>query len=297
MSRARRRRSKKRRAAQLGPVSPGDGRLDLHLHTHLSDGRDSPEAVVQVAAERGLTTIALTDHDVPPALHAGDHHVGSRIIRVLHAAEVSGAHPARELHILAYFSGEMPAGFRAFLRGRAQARAERYDTALDALGADDVPRADAAARAGDRALTRHHLAQALIAAGHVGTLRAAFQGPLSRRSGAVPGIELAVSDVISTIRDHGGVPVWAHPPMAVAAAHLDELVDAGLLGVEVSRPSLSAPKQGELARMALERGLVTTGGSDWHGWQGRLGSFRVRRRAVAPFLDLLDVPAPVASHG
>lgn len=284
MSRARRRRAKKQRT----PRSPLETRLDLHLHTTRSDGRYSPEFVLEQCAARGLHTVALTDHDVPPSVAAGDHTFGDRTLRVLHGAEVSVQHADREYHLLAYFPGQMPEAFQSFLRTRAQARAVRFNGALEVLGFDDIPRADPEALAGERALTRHHLARALVESGRAGSIHSAFQGPLARRRKVVPPIDLDAQDALHMMRSHGAIPVWAHPTVDDAEAHAATFRSWGLQGLEALRASLSGTASAKLTRIALRHGLVITGGSDWHGWTRRLGSFRVRSRMVQPFLDLLE---------
>ncbi len=283
MSRARRRRSKNRARSTARPTEP---RLDLHLHSTSSDGRHPPIEVLEIAAARGLHSIALTDHDVPPSLASGDHTFGDRTIRLIHAAEVSASHDGIEFHLLAYFHGDMPEGFRTFLKGRARARAHRYDTAAGPLG---LPPSDPTARAGDRALTRFHLAQALVSDGQCGSIHSAFMGPLSRDKQVVPPIELTVADALSTMREFGAIPVWAHPMPQHATKYAAVFQKLGLLGLE-ARPAASHPQRAALARLALDLGLVVTGGSDWHGWSGRLGSFRVKASEIAPFLAMLDPP-------
>ena len=282
MSKARRRRAKRRSIEAHIPIEP---RLDLHLHSTASDGRYPPGEVLKTCAERGLFTVALTDHDVPPSLPAGPHTFGNRTIRLLHAAEVSALHDGLELHFLAFFRGEMPIRFVDFLRGRARARAQRYDLAAKVLG---LPPADAEAHEGRRALTRLHLARALVEAGQVGSVQSAFHGPLSRSRGLVPGIDLPVEEALQTMHACGAISVWAHPRLDHARQYLPYFAELGLQGVEAYRPSASLTQRAALARMALEHGMVVTGGSDWHGWGGRLGSFRVRASEVAPFLHRLD---------
>jgi predicted metal-dependent phosphoesterase TrpH len=187
----------------------------------------------------------------------------------------------------------MPQRFVDFLRGRARSRADRYDGAATRLG---LPIADAEARAGHRALTRHHLARALVEHKQVGSIQAAFQGPLARRKGLVPPIELTVADALQEMSDCGAISVWAHPRIDHATEFLGHFAKLGLNGVEAYRPSASLTQRAALARMALTHGMVVTGGSDWHGWRGRLGSFRVRASEVAPFLHQLDGPTSVGQN-
>jgi predicted metal-dependent phosphoesterase TrpH len=108
-------------------------RADLHSHSLRSDGAHPAELVLAQALAAGLTLFALTDHDVEPALPAGRHEAGGEALHLVHGAEVSGLYAGRELHLLVYFPGEMPDGFRAFLRGRCAARAVRFDAAAAAL--------------------------------------------------------------------------------------------------------------------------------------------------------------------
>ena len=138
-------------------------RLDLHMHSDRSDGRYPPEEVLARAAANGLDIIALTDHDLSPALVPGVHEVGGRQVRVIGAAEVSGVHDGRELHLLVYFPAAVPDAYSRFLVACAAARAQRYDEAVARLELD-LPVADDDARAGRRSLTRQHLARAMVQA-------------------------------------------------------------------------------------------------------------------------------------
>ncbi len=288
------RRRRRRRARLPAPLGRAPG-LDLHLHSTLSDGELAPLAVVEGCARRGLGMIALTDHDVAPQLPAGPHQVGDRSIHLLHAAELSGTieddEGSVELHILAYFGGEMPADFRALLTARAQSRARRYETARESIGLAGVAPADAAAHAGQRALTRHHLARALVAAGHVPTVDAAFRTHCRRQHGHVPPVDFTAEQAIAAIRDAGGLAVWAHPRLDQVDRWLPRLIGFGLEGMECVRPSLSGPSSAVLLQAAHQHGLVPTGGSDFHGWGRRLGDFRFRAPLAAGFLDRLGLAA------
>ena len=268
------------RPAGLGPKA----RLDLHIHTHRSDGRLGPVELVQAAASRGLDVLAITDHDLPPALPAGPHRVGHKTLHLVHAAEVSARHHDREIHVLVYFAGEMPAEFQELLRGRARWRAHRYDEALSSMGlADRVAPASAEARAGEQALTRHHLAQALVEAGVESNVKGAFAHHLSHRHGHVRPTDLPVANLLDQVRGCGGFSSWAHPPHDVVRDWTPELSALGLDAIEVSRPGLGRHARAVYARIALDNRVATTGGSDWHGWHGGApGQFSVPLRAHRP---------------
>jgi predicted metal-dependent phosphoesterase TrpH len=275
------------RAGALRALPPG-ARLDLHMHSDRSDGRLTPGEVLRACADGGLHAVALTDHDLAPALPAGRHTVGLRTLHMIHGAEMSGHHRGVELHLLVYFPGEMPADYRTFCAERARARADRYAGAAQRLGLPGVPPPDEAARSGERALTRFHLSQALVDAGHAPDVNAAFARYTGSAHGLVPLIDISAVDVIASARAAGGVVSWAHPELARAREWAAELTSAGLQGLEGLRPGLSTRDRNGFRRLARRLGLFLTGGSDYHGWRpGRLGDFGVPRRELGGFLDAL----------
>lgn len=278
-------------------VPPGRGRaprIDLHMHSNASDGQYSPEEVLARAAAGGLDLIALTDHDLPPALPWGPHEVGGRRVHVVAAAEVTGLHAGREYHLLVYFPGAMPPAYRDWLAGRAQARAERYDGALARLGLGDLPGASAAAYAGHLGLTRHHLARALLAAGVAPTFSDAMRRLLV--PGTVPLLDLPYVECIRIAREAGGWCSWAHPPLADAQLYLPAFAAAGLQGLEGLRPTLARPQRNGLKRLAARFRLRLTGGTDWHGWRDPpLGLFSVPDEHAWAWLDAIAIGVPLSS--
>ncbi len=259
-------------------------RLDLHVHSDRSDGKFPVEEVLRRAGLAKIDVLAIADHDLAPELPAGIVEVEGHAVRLLAAAEVSGVHDGKELHLLVYFRGQPPAEATTFLQGRCQARAERFDRAAERLGLTDS--ADADALAGTRSLTRHHLAQALTRAGKV-----ARQSDAWRHLGrdVVPLIEFTYLDAIRLARSWGALTSWAHPALADANLYLDAFVKAGLQGVEASRPGLDRPTRNGLRRLAKKHDILVTGGSDWHGWwPGNLGDFRFDDEHARRFIEHLD---------
>ena len=259
-------------------------RLDLHLHSDRSDGKYPVDEVLRRAGLAKIDVIAIADHDLAPALPAGTVEIEGHPVRLLAAAEVSGAHDGKELHLLVYFRGQPPAEAVAFLKGRSQARAERFDSAAKRLGLSDTAGADA--RAGTLSLTRHHLAQALTRSGKV-----TKQSDAWRHLGRdiVPLIAFTYLEAIALARSWGALTSWAHPALADANLYLDTFVKAGLQGVEASRPGLDRPTRNGLRRLAKKHEILVTGGSDWHGWwPGNLGDFRFDDEHARRFIEQLD---------
>lgn len=272
-------------------------RFDLHMHSIRSDGRFPPAEVLERCARGGLDVVALTDHDLAGELAPGIHHVGGRDLHVVGAAEVSGTHLGREQHLLVYFPGEVPEGFREFCHEQCRLRAMRYEEAVRRLELPGLaPPADEARR-GQIALTRHHLARELVHGGHVKNLREAFAKYLGESHGLVPPITLAFVDAIRIGREFGGITSWAHPPVPLLESVLPTFVAAGLQGIEALRPMVTSDERRRYREIARRHGLMLTGGSDWHGWSDddALGLFRVEAREIGPFVELLFPGALVAA--
>ena len=231
-----------------------------------------------MAARAGLSALAITDHDLPPVLGHGLKTVDGHTMRLIAAVELSTMHEGRELHLLAYFDGPMPASYAEWCRNRARWRARWYDACLDALGLD-LARADADAHAGRRTLTRLHLARALVDAGVSQNLRAAFQEHVGHASPTIPPLNLGFLEALSVAVDAGAWTAWAHPPPQLAEQWTESFAAAGLHALETHRPTKTG--RNRLSALALKYGLGITGGSDWHGWEKRkMGSFRVPARAL-----------------
>jgi hypothetical protein len=267
-------------------VLPADLRasttFDLHLHTSASDGRYPLDDVLSRCAGRGLDVVAITDHDLSLDLAPGAHTIDGHRLHVLPGAEISGVHEGREYHLLVYFPTGVPAAFRDFCRRQCDERQTRYAAAVASLGFDLPPPTDA------RALTRLHLAHALVDAGAVTSRGEAFKTYLGDGHGHVPHLQLPFAEAIRTARRCGGITSWAHPPLDAVRRYLPEFVAAGLQGVELYRPRITSSDRKALKKLARRHGLIVTGGSDWHGWNGdQPGLFRVQSGQLGGFLELL----------
>lgn len=252
--------------------------IDLHCHTTASDGRHSPTELVQMAAELGLRAIAVCDHDstagIEEALTAG-HAAG---IEVIPAIELSCDVAEGELHMLGYYPDYADAAFQAELGrlregriGRAQAMVRK----LNQLGYP-ITYERVLELAGDGAIGRPHIAQALVEARLVQNKGEAFERLLSRNGPAyVERAKLLPADACRLLRRVGGLPVFAHPFIALASgrvlepmpveASLPSLVEAGLAGLEVYYPNYTPVLIERLLRLSRQYGLIVTGGSDFHG--------------------------------
>ena len=241
-------------------------RVDLHTHSNASDGELTPAELVRLALERGLTTIALTDHDSVAGIDAAQQAARGTSLEVIQGVELSADVPKGEVHVLGYFVDWHAPAFLAMLaefRDSRYGRAEKMTKKLDALGVsisfDRVKEI-----AGDASIGRPHVAQAIVEAGYAGTVTEAFSKYISHDGPAyVEHFRLAPEDAVALILRAGGVPVLAHP--REVTDWVFPLVKAGLLGLEVYYGMYDDATRAELARLAKQFGLIATGGSDFHG--------------------------------
>lgn len=260
------------------------------MHSSRSDGHSEPEEILALAAAGGLDVIALTDHDLSPALEPGVVRVGQRQVRVIAGVELSTMHLGTEQHLLVYFPAKMPEAFSAWCTQRAVWRADWFDASLDALGLSEVPRADAEARAGRRCLTRVHLARALVDAGVVPTMGHAFREWVGSDTGRIPPLALGFHEALAVALEAGGWTAWAHPDPKQAAQWVAGFAKAGLHALEAWRAAGGQHRRNTLHRLALRHGMAITGGSDWHGTgPRRLGSFSVPWRVLGATAVALNI--------
>lgn len=265
--------------------------VDLHLHSTCSDGLFAPRDVVRLAAEAGLAAIALCDHDnvdgIDAALAAGEEY-GVEVIPGVELSTVWGEFA--DLHLLGYgFDHHHPqlvsslAEFRAFREGRNEQIVIRINEKLAGEGLEPLAFQRVLARAGGT-IGRPHIAQELIALGYVKNTEEAFARyliPCNVEKRFFP-----IHEAIDLVHHTGGVAVLAHPPFVTTDRKvLGELLDTfaafGLDGVEAWYSGASRYETEWYITLARRRGLLVTGGSDFHGSEGgavRIGSGRGQLR-------------------
>jgi predicted metal-dependent phosphoesterase TrpH len=252
------------RAAALGSAART---ADLHTHSTASDGTRAPSALIAGARAVGLAIVALTDHDTVNGLVEAERAGRELGVTVVAGVELSATEDDREVHLLGLHLADLDS-LRPSLEALQGARRRRADRMIEALNAIGVPlQIDAVmAEAGSGAVGRPHVARALIGAGWARDQRDAFDRYLGAgRPAFVAKPRLSVADAIRLIHDAGGVAVLAHPAREGTLERLSRLQQAGLDGVEVRHPSHSAEDEARLSTIAVHLGLVSSGGSDWHG--------------------------------
>jgi 3',5'-nucleoside bisphosphate phosphatase len=281
------------------------GLVDLHVHSTASDGGLPPERVVERAHAAGLAAIALTDHDtiagVPAALDAG----GRLGVRVVGGCEFSSAAPWGEMHVLGYFlpsdSPELE-GFLERCRADRVRRAREMVARLQRLGValeyDDVLHQSKGAAVG-----RPHVARAIVTRGSAIDVSDAFDRYIGRgRPAFVDKTLPAFREITELVHSVRGMVSVAHIKERGTRSFLERLKREGLDAVETRHPSHYPELRARLTDIALRLGLLTTGGSDWHGdpepgeTHGALGSQDVPLEWLERLEELrAGPPAPVRS--
>lgn len=253
-------------------------RIDLHTHSTVSDGTQSPAELVREAAQAGLDVVALTDHDTTAGWAAATRALPSGLLLVPGAelsCESVDEHGRRVgVHLLAYLFDPASPVLVAEQRRLRLERRRRFRVMAERMAADGLPiDPDEVLESldPDTPVGRPHLALALVRAGAVSTVDEAFARYLGNGRGYyAPRADTPVEVAINMIAEAGGVTVLAHAfavkrgptvtPEVIAA-----LAECGLSGIEVDHPDHDPEQREALRGLAKELDLVRTGSSDYHG--------------------------------
>jgi predicted metal-dependent phosphoesterase TrpH len=246
--------------------------IDLHTHSTMSDGSDTPEELVDLAVKAGLTAFALTDHDRQDGVAAARARAAQAEIELVPGTEISCQHRGT-MHMLVYFlePGEGPLQDELVrLQHARDSRNQRMVARLMELGLP-VTGEELEAEAGGKGAGRPHVAAILVRKGYAASVQDAFDRYLAKGQPAyMEKDRLEPLDAISLALESGALPVLAHPlslnlsPDELAAT-VNELAEEGLAGLEAIYGRYTKEERAGLAVMAARAGLAITGGSDHHG--------------------------------
>ncbi len=280
-------------------TTPGD--IDLHIHSSHSDGALPPADLVNRAADLGLSTIALADHDSVSGVAEATTTGRQLGVTVIPAVELSVRYEKWEdVHLLGYGIDHLDPGFLKHLHDFRQRREHRNEEILERInrrlarqGRRPVPLEAVLAFAGG-AVGRPHIARALIERGYAENVEHSFQAYLIPCN--VPKHYWPMDQAIAEVHRCGGIAVLAHPTSItrdreILSGVIAGLATTGLDGIEVYNNMASRDESDFLSDCALKQGLVMTGGSDFHGiedgivmGQGRDG-IRFSDSLLAPLME------------
>ncbi len=276
-------------------------KADFHLHTTASDGRLTPGELVGLAAKKGLSVIAIADHDsidgIAAALVAAESFPS---LKVIPGVEINTDIPNGEIHILGYFidyqSEELKQTLQSLCHAR-EIRARRMIAKLARLGVH-VEWQRVKELAGGGSIGRPHIAQAMFEGGYIPSLQEAFKRYIGRQGPAYAERErLSPVEAVELVVKAGGLPVLAHP------ANIDNLEEllvqlkgAGLVGLEAYYNAYTKQTIDRLVDLAEKHGLITCGGSDFHGLESSdetlLGVIDIPSHCAEQLIAMAEKPSP-----
>ena len=241
---------------------------DLHLHTLFSDGTDTPQRIVELAKDAGLSAMAITDHDNTEAFEVAEPEAARQGIELLTGIEMSAVAEGCEVHMLGFLIDRSNAGLQAYLKKQTVRRVERAKEMVHRLRKVglQIEAEEVLALAKEGTVGRPHVAQVLLKHGYISEIPEAFTryiGP--KNPGFVPGSSISPAEVIQLIRAAGGVPVLAHPIYMKRDDLIEAFAKDGLAGVEVYHSGHAPDVVHRYEQIADRLNLLKTGGSDYHG--------------------------------
>ncbi|MEA2461664.1 MAG: 3,5-nucleoside bisphosphate phosphatase [Actinomycetota bacterium] len=260
--------------------------IDLHTHSTVSDGGDSPQELVEKAVAAGLSAIALTDHDNDAGCDAAVAAGRAHGIEVVRGVEIScdvedllelGYHPTGRatMHLLGYFIPEGDNPLSSALADLQYHRANRNRIIVERLNELGIPatfeEVEMEAGGPGSQIGRPHFAAVLVRHGAVPDYQTAFDEYLAKGAKAYVGRKLyKPAEAVQLMVSAGVVPVLAHPftmnlPIEELERFVEGLLAAGLKGIEGFHGDMPEVEQEPYRSLGREFGLIVSGGSDYHG--------------------------------
>jgi len=255
--------------------------VDLHSHTTASDGVHAPSESVKLAAQVGLSALAITDHDTVAGIEEA-MEAGKKLgIEIVPGVEVSTVANGQDIHILGYYIDYRDKLFLQRLKQLRDTRDRRNEMMIEKLQqlGLDVTLAEVIEHAGKadpskdqekgETIGRPHIAAVLLAKGYVSSVSEAFDKYLGRDGKAyVNPPRITPFQAVDWIREAGGTPVIAHPGLYHDDELVEQIIKYGVDGIEAYHSDHTAEDESRYAAMAARHGLIATAGSDFHGERG-----------------------------
>lgn len=260
---------------------------DLHMHSHYSDGTNSPKELIEMAKLNGVRTIALTDHDTIEGIKEAQEAAAIEGIRVIPAVEISTSIEGVRIHILGYNVDCNNQNFTKYLKEMSNARTENTRGMLEKLNSLrllDYSWTDVLNHNPNKIwICSLDIFEAMRLDGHFQSRsqwKEFYYKYFTKLSPVYLNLEgFTAKSAVEIILEAGGVPVVAHPKLIGDDTQLDNLVKYGLKGIEAHYPAHSEGEILKYSDYAKRNGLFLTGGTDWHGdfteWNVKLGDFGI----------------------
>jgi 3',5'-nucleoside bisphosphate phosphatase len=240
-------------------------KADLHCHTNCSDGSASPEEIISLAIQAGLSGLSITDHDSIHAYSTALPVAKALSFLLLSGVEFSAVHRGESVHILGYSFCLNSPDILNFCDQHHKRRTHRNRAILERLGKLGMP-IDESDLGTSPTLGRPHIALAMISKGYVTSVKEAFIKYLGDgKPGYVSGGCFSVEETINVIHGGKGVALIAHPHLIKNNSLVEQLLKMPFDGLEAYYGRFHLDKQQRWIDIAKKKGWMVSGGSDFHG--------------------------------
>ncbi len=247
--------------------------IDLHIHSTMSDGTMSPSEIVDLAHKKGLSCIALSDHDTVAGNQEAQERGDVVGLDVISGMELSVSFEESNVHLLGYLIDSENGSLLRSLHTLQEARETRNREILRILEESGIHITEKELQkvSGTGQTGRPHIAKILMEKKVVRSMDEAFEKYLGRDGSAyVSRFVLDIKSAVDVIHKAGGLAVVAHPYHLLkndmtSGEILLRLKELGVDGIETYYPTHSRKFRKQLIKLAEKYGLLLTGGSDYHG--------------------------------
>lgn len=264
-------------------------RFDLHVHTNHSDGKLSPSEMIDIAVRKGLSGIAITDHDTTTGIDEAIYR--SNIynnFKVIPGIELSSVYNDEEVHILGYFIEYKNPNLIKITNKLKKARIDRGEKIINKLNTlgYEISMKDVILFSGEDYIGRPHIARALISKGYVYSIQEAFDKLLNRGKPAyVERYKISIEECISLIKDNQGLSILAHPGLLKDKSIIRHCISLGIDGIECIHSKHDKGDIKIFSQIVKDNNLIMTGGSDCHG-DSTNGPLLLGKYSI----DIIDIP-------
>lgn len=254
-------------------------KYDLHVHTSFSDGLLSPADVVDMAIDKGLNGIAITDHDtilgIDQAINQGNKY---KDIDIIPGIEFGCIFSNEEVHILGYFIDHTDFQLNQIIRKLRSSRIDRAIKIIEKLKelGISISLLDVKTYSTEDNIGRPHIARTMVDNKYVENIKEAFDKYLNRGKPAyVERYQLSIIETISLIKSIKGLSVLAHPGLLKDTSIIEYCIANGINGIECIHSKHTSENVKLFTDLANKNNLIITGGSDFHGNSTNFGDFYV----------------------
>ena len=265
-------------------------KIDLHIHTQISDGTDTPKEIITKVRSAGIDLFSVTDHDAIKACGLIRESLTENDPLFISGIEFSCKDRYGKYHILGYGYDDGAGPIRSIVEKGHSMRIEKTKMRLEkirSLFGFTFPDEDVRQLFENHNPGKPHIAKLMIKYGYADSMHEAFEKYLDRAS--IPSVYTLPEDAVNAIRESGGIPILAHPSFGngndlILGDEMDQrlqrLIAYGLQGVEAYYSGFTEKLQNEVLDFAEKYGLYVTAGSDYHGTNKNIPLGRLNNKDI-----------------